>query len=65
MGVTVVYGLDDPRTLLEGTGLTGVREHSLTPDRLIQQLPKKEQRFFRTMFAGKLAKRIYRLYELQ
>ena len=65
VGVTVVYGLDDPRTLLEGTGLTGVREHSLTPDWLIQQLPKKEQRFFRTMFAGKLAKRIYRLYELQ
>ena len=65
VGVTQVYGLDDPTVLLEGTGLSRIREHSLTPDWLIQQLPKREQGFFRCMFAGKMAKRIYRLYELQ
>jgi len=65
VGVTQVYGLDDPTALLEGTGLSRVQEHSLTPEDLIAQLPKREQVFFRSMFAGKMAKRIYRLYELQ
>lgn len=65
VGVTQVYGLDDPTVLLGGTGLSRIREHSLTPDWLIQQLPKREQGFFRCMFAGKIAKRIYRLYEFQ
>jgi len=62
VGVTQVYGFDDPKTL-EDAGLAFVREHSLTPDWLIAQLPKGEQGFFRTFFAGKMAKRIYRLYE--
>ena len=62
VGVTEVYGFDDPREL-ESSGITFLREHSLTPDRLIQQLPWLEQVFFRRMFAGKLARKIYRLYE--
>lgn len=65
VGVTEVYGLDDPKELEQGTGITWVQEHSLTPDWLIAQLPKGEQGFFRTMFAGKVAKSIYRLYEFQ
>lgn len=65
VGVTEVYGLDDPRSLLEGTGLSKVQEHSLTPEALIQQLPKWEERFFRRIFAGKMAKKIYRLYEFR
>lgn len=63
VGVTQVYGFDDPRELEDGTGLTFLQEHSLTPEEMIRQLPKREQGFFRTMFAGKLAKKIYRLYE--
>lgn len=63
VGVTQVYGVDDPHDLEEGTGLAFVQEHCLTPEELIAQLPKKEQWFFRTLFAGKLAKKIYRLYE--
>ena len=62
VGVTQVYGFDDPKEL-ETAGIAFVREHSLTPDRLIKQLPKREQRFFRYLFAGKMAKNIYRLYE--
>ena len=65
VGVTKVYGFDDPRELEEGTGLSLVGEHSLTPDNLIAQLPEKEQGFFRTMFSGRIAKKIYRLYEYQ
>lgn len=62
VGVTQVYGLDDPK-LLESAGLEWIAEHSLTPDHLIAQLPRREQGFFRTMFAGSLARKIYCLYE--
>ena len=62
VGVTQVYGFDDPRDL-ESAGVAFVQEHSLTPESLITQLPKGEQGFFRRMFAGKMAKKIYRLYE--
>lgn len=63
VGVTTVYGFDDPRELEKETGISFVGEHALTPDPLIFQLPKKEQGFFRTVFAGRMAKKIYRLYE--
>jgi hypothetical protein len=63
--VTEVYGLDDPRELEQGTGLTWVQEHSLTPDWLIAQLPKGEQGIFRKLFAGKMARSIYQLHEYQ
>ena len=65
VGVTQVYGLDDPEELTAATGFRFVREHDLTPDSLIAELPKGEQGFFRTLFAGKAAKRIYRLYEYE
>ena len=63
VGVTEVFGFDDPREPEQGTGIRFVQAHAMTPDWLIQQLPKGEQGFFRRMFAGKTAKRIYRLYE--
>ena len=40
-----------------------IRQERLTPEEYIRQLPPKEQGFFRTMFAGRMAKKIYRLYE--
>jgi hypothetical protein len=63
VGVSQVYGLEDPRELEVGTGIAFQQEHSMTPDWLIGQLPKKEQWIFRKLFAGKMAKKIYRLYE--
>ena len=65
VGVKQVYGFDDPKDLETGTGLSFVGEHSLMPESLILQLPKRERRFFRTLFAGDLAKSLYRLYEYQ
>lgn len=62
LGVTQVYGFDDPKDLEKETDLKFEKEISLTPETLILQLPKREQGFFRMMFAGKLAKKIYRLY---
>lgn len=62
VGVTEVFGFDEPEEM-ETAGITFVREHSLTPDWLIEQLTKRERSFFRCMFAGNFAKKIYRLYE--
>ena len=63
VGITQVYGFDDPRDPLEGTGILFVREHTLTPQQFIAQLPKAEQRLFRTIFAGSIQKKLCRLYE--
>jgi O-methyltransferase involved in polyketide biosynthesis len=63
VGVTEVFGFDNPRELEGETGLAFVQEHSLTPEDLIARLPQKEQGLFHCLFAGKVAKSIYRLYE--
>lgn len=63
VGVTQVYGFDDPRVLEEGTEILFCREHDMTPRNLIGELPKREQGIFRALFAGRTAKKIYRLYE--
>ena len=63
VGVTQVYGFDDPRDPESSTGITFCQEHDLTPQWLIEKLPKAEQGFFKTLFAGKTARKIYRLYE--
>jgi len=65
VGVTEVHGFDDPSELTKGNRFRFLQEHDLTPESLIGQLPKQEQGFFRTMFAGKLAKKIYRLYSYE
>ena len=63
VGVTRLWGVDDPRELERETGLTFLREHDLTPPDLVEQLSGFDRHFFRLMFAGGAAKKIYRLYE--
>lgn len=65
VGVTRTYGIDDPAALAQATGLRYVMEHAMAPEDLIQQLEKREQGIFRKLFAGGLAKRIYRMYEFK
>ena len=65
VGVTVLYGIDDPKILEKDTGLLYIREHDLTPDALIDELSGMERVIFKKMFAGRLAKKIYRLYEYE
>jgi len=60
VGVTEVFGIDSPDEI---TALPFLAEHDLTPEDLIRQLKPAEQRFFRPLFAGSFAKKIYRLYE--
>lgn len=63
VGVTLVYGTDDPSALEDGTGLTFLTEHDMTPADLIGQLRGMEKTIFRKVFAGKLAQKMYRIYE--
>lgn len=60
VGVTQVYGLDEPQKL-EGY----LREYEMTPKDLIEQLQGLEKRIFRSLFAGSIAKKMYRLYEFR
>ncbi len=64
VGVTQVYGMDDPRTL-EESGFRFVKAHDMTPADLVDQLQGLEKRIFKTLYAGNLSKKMYRLYEYQ
>ena len=62
VGVTRVYGVDCPAELTV-SGLLFVGEHDMTPQHMIDQLADKEQAIFRRLYAGKMAQKLYRLYE--
>lgn len=62
VGVMRVYGVDHPAELTV-SGLAFVAEHDMTPQHMIDQLPKKEQPVFRKLYAGKTSQKLYRLYE--
>ncbi len=62
VGVTKVYGFDDPLAL-EKCGIDLVCEREMTPDRLINELSGMERSVFRGLYAGKMSKKLYKLYE--
>ena len=63
VGVTVVYGVDDPHVLEEGTELVFVKEHDMTPASLVNELCGMEKMIFKKVFAGRFSKKMYRMYE--
>lgn len=65
VGVTITYGMDDPKILEKETGFCYVSEHNMTPDEMINELHGAERFFFKRLFAGKFSKSIYRMYEYQ
>lgn len=62
VGVTQVYGFDDPLAL-EKCGISFVSKREMTPDRLINELSGMERSVFRSLYAGKMSKKLYKLYE--
>ena len=65
VGVTKVYGLDDPRELEKGTGLRFVAEREMTPPDMIAQLRGTEKSIFQRIYAGTTARKMYRMYEFE
>lgn len=63
VGVTQVHGFDDPRELEAETGFLFRQEHDMNPGDLIAQLPRADQKIFRLVYGGKVARKICRLYE--
>ena len=63
VGVTTVYGYDNPDELAEKTGLVFVDEHNMTPQKYIDELHGVERFVFKNLFAGQIAKSMYRMYE--
>ena len=64
VGVTEVYGIDDPCDFASG-GLTFSKEHSMTPKKYIDELKGAERFIFAKLYAGSLSKKLYRLFEYE
>ena len=64
VGVTKVYGIDDPKALQSGD-LIFSQEHDMTPQAFINELRGVEKFIFRRLYAGGFAKKLYRLFEYQ
>lgn len=62
VGVTKVYGIDDPR-VLDTDEFHFVREHEITPKSYVACLRGLERQIFSRLYAGKLSRSLYRMYE--
>lgn len=63
VGVTEVYGLDDPLAITSSSGFSFVQEWDMTPSDLVDQLQGMEKTIFKKLYAGKTARKMYHLYE--
>ena len=63
VGVTEVYGIDNPVVLEENTGIRFVAEHEMTPEGFINELSGAERCIFKKVFGGGFSKKMYRLFE--
>jgi len=62
VGITQVFGMDNPG-LLENEALFFVKEHTMTPQKYIDELNDIEKHIFKKIYAGNFSKKLYRLYE--
>ena len=62
VGVTKVYGLDEPKALNIGD-FKFLKELDMTPESYIDQLKGMENRIFKKLYAGNFARKLYKLYE--
>ena len=62
VGVTQVYGIDNPESLQHGQFIY-VAEHEMTPKKYIDELHGAEKFIFEKLYAGGLSKKLYRLFE--
>ena len=62
VGVTTVYGIDNPK-ILESENLAFVKEHNILPEKYIEELKGFEKFIFKKLYASAYAKKLYKLYE--
>ena len=64
VGVTEVYGVNDPREY-ESKNLVYVKEHTMIPQRYIDELKGFQRFVFAKLYAGGFSKKLYRLFEYE
>ena len=64
VGVTEVYGIDDPQAYQSGK-FTFVTEHTMTPQKYIDELTGLEKLVFARLYAGGFSQKLYRLFEYE
>ena len=62
VGVFEVFGLDKPQ-ILNCDQLMFTQKLDMTPKKYIDELAGLEKTIFRKLYAGKTAKKLYKLYE--
>ena len=62
VGVTEVYGIDDPQ-MYQCEALVFVKEHTMIPQKYIEELRGFERLIFAKIYAGSFSKKLYRLFE--
>lgn len=62
VGVTEVYGMDDPKRCQHDDFLF-TKEHPMTPQKYIDELTGAEKWIFEKLYAGNFSKKLYRLFE--
>jgi len=62
VGVHQVYGIAGPQQAEHGA-LSFITEHPMTPEKYIDALRGGEKLIFRSLYAGRMSKKLYRLYE--
>ncbi len=62
VGVTEVYGIDNPQAY-QCEKLAFVKEHTMIPQKYIDELKGFERFIFAKLYAGSFSKKLYRLFE--
>jgi len=62
VGVTKVYGIDDPQAY-QSEKLAFIKEHTMIPEKYINELKGFERFIFAKLYAGSFSKKLYRLFE--
>lgn len=65
VGVTEVYGYDEPQVLARASGLVFEKAHCMTPQKYIDELQGMEKSIFKHLYAGKIAEATYKMYEFR
>lgn len=64
VGVTEVYGIDDPEIYQNGEFIF-IKEHTMVPEKYMDELKGFERFIFSKLYAGGFSKKLYRLFEYQ
>ena len=64
VGVTEVYGIDEPQAY-QTEKFAFVKEHTMIPQKYIDELKGFERFVFAKLYAGSFSKKLYHLYEYQ